>query len=174
MHKTHIAVVDEKSPLEIEACDALLTNSTGIALMIRHADCQAAIFYDPIHHALGVAHAGWRGSVANIYAHTIFKMREVFGTDPSDLLVGISPSLGPKRAEFIHYKKELPSSFWPFEVSENHFDFWAISRWQLVQAGVQSERIEIAERCTYLEPKEFFSHRRDRVSGRLGTFAVLT
>ena len=73
-------------------CDGLITKETNLGLMIKHADCQAAIFYDPIHKALANVHSGWRGNVKNIYGVTIGEMARAFGTKPQDLLVGVSPS----------------------------------------------------------------------------------
>lgn len=154
-------------------CDALMTDQKGVGLMIKHADCQASIFYDPIHHVLGMAHCGWRGSVLNIYAELIESMRARYGTNPSDLLVGISPSLGPNKAEFIHYKTELPPHFTDFQVAPTYFDFWAISNMQLIKAGVLPHHIEIAKMCTYELQDDFFSYRRDKITGRHATIAAL-
>lgn len=153
--------------------DGLLTDQKELGLMILHADCQAAIFYDPIRHVLANVHAGWRGSVQNIYAETVALMQARFGSAPQDLLVGISPSLGPTAAEFINYKTELPQAFWPFQIQPTYFDFWKISRWQLEECGVLPHHIEIAEQCTYSQTDDFFSYRRIKVSGRHATIAAL-
>lgn len=154
-------------------CDALMTDHKGIGLMIKHADCQAAIFYDPIHHALGVAHSGWRGSVANIYLELILAMQARYNTNPSDLLVAIGPSLGPKKAEFRNFESELPKEFHEFQLWPTYFDFWAISKEQLLSAGVLSHHIEMAHLCTYENQNDFFSYRRDKVTGRHATIAAL-
>lgn len=154
-------------------CDALTTTVPGIGLMARHADCQAAILYDPIHHAVATVHSGWRGSAQNIYSKTIQFMQMNYQTNPNDLLVGISPSLGPLDAEFIHYRTELPESFWDFQVVPNYFDFWAISRDQLERCGVLPHHIEIAGISTFAYPDEYFSYRRRKMTGRNGTIAVL-
>jgi len=153
--------------------DAFTTETPGRALVIRHADCQAAIFYDPIHHAVANVHSGWRGSVQNIYAATIDFMRVSYGTQPENLLVGISPSLGPNHAEFVNYRQELPESFWEFQVKPNYFDFWGISTMQLRGCGVLPHHIEIAGICTYSHPEDYFSYRRDKARGRHGTIVTL-
>lgn len=154
-------------------CDGLTTNIPDIGLMVLHADCQAAIFYDPINHALANVHSGWRGSVQNIYQESILKMNNLYGTDPRNLHVAISPSLGPEKAEFINYKVELPKAFWDFQEKPYHFNFWEISRMQLQKCGVLPHHIEIAEICTYSNPKDYFSYRRKKISGRHGTLASL-
>lgn len=153
--------------------DSLTTNIPGIGLLIAHADCQAAIFYDPMNHAIANVHAGWRGSVQNIYAETILSMKNQYGSEPKNLIVCISPSLGPHHAEFIHYRNELPPSFWEYQIKENHFDFWEISKKQLKDAGISESNIEIACMDTYEHPADFFSYRRDKLTGRNGTFAAL-
>lgn len=154
--------------------DALTTVMSDIGLMIHHADCQAAIIYDPIHHAVANVHAGWRGNVQNIYSKVIQFMKDTYGSNPKDLLVCISPSLGPEHSQFINYRKELPEPFWDFQIKPEYFDLWEISRWQLTNAGVLASHIEIASICTYANPKDYFSYRRDHTTGRHGTFVALS
>jgi YfiH family protein len=182
-HQSHgvgICQIDHQTPQNVENYDALMTNILQIGMMIKHADCQAAIFYDPIHHAVSNVHSGWRGSVQNIYAHTIQAMKRTYGSKPEDLLVCISPSLGPQAAEFIHYRKELPLAFWEYQVKPNYFDFWAISEMQLKACGILPHHIEIARMCTYSNASDFFSFRRKPMKGTPGghgahgTVVVLT
>lgn len=158
---------------QVHLCDGLSTVHQGIALLNTHADCQVAIFYDPIQHALANVHCGWRGSVQNIYKETIWHMQTRYGSKPCDLLVGISPSLGPDSAEFVNYSTELPASFWSFQVKPNYFDFWSISQWQLMEAGILADHIQIAGEDTFANSKDYFSYRRDKITGRQGTFACL-
>lgn len=150
-------------------CDGLMTNQPGYGLMIKHADCQAAIFYDPVHRAVANVHAGWRGNVQNIYAETVKAMRAQMGSRPEDLLVCISPSLGPEASEFKNYKTELPEPFWSFQIKPTYFNLWEISRYQLLECGILPHHIEIASICTHANEKDFFSYRRDKVTGRNST-----
>lgn len=172
-HSKKIARVFKHSPEVLENFDALVTNEPGLALLINHADCQAGIFFDPIQKALGVVHAGWRGSVLNIYGDTIGYMQKAFGTNPADLLVGISPSLGPLDAEFINYRQELPEEFWQFQIKPTYFDFWAISQYQLQKGGILPHHIEMAKISTYSD-SDYFSYRREKKTGRQGTCAMLS
>ena len=151
----------------------MITQKTDLALMILHADCQAAIFYDPVHGAIANVHSGWRGNVKNIYLATIQKMARVFGSKPQDLLVEISPSLGPDNSEFRNYRTELPQEFWEFQVRPEYFDLWAIARHQLEQCGVLSHHIQIAEICTFANPQDYFSYRRDKIIGSHATLAKI-
>lgn len=172
-HGTSHALVTEHSPEEILGVDGLLTKQAGVTLLMRHADCQVALFYDTKNHAIACVHAGWRGSVANIYKETIQSMKRAFGSNPSDLLVCISPSLGPYEAEFINYQTEIPEELWHFQAIPTYFDFWSMSEFQLQNAGVLPHHIEIARLSTFSNPHDFFSYRRDKVTGRHATCITL-
>ena len=169
-HGKNIVEVQTHQP---PTCDGLTTSRTQLGLLITHADCQAAILYDPIHHAVANVHCGWRGNVQNIYHETVSFMKMCYGSNPQDLIVGISPSLGPEQSEFIHYQKELPRSFWEYQIKPYHFDLWEISRSQLIQSGILPHHIEIAQVCTYENSQDFFSYRRDKTTGRHGTVVSL-
>ncbi len=174
-HQDKIALVDGASSAEIPLHDGLMSAIPGHTLIMKHADCQIALFYDPVRHAVANVHSGWRGSVKNIYAKAIDQMHAKFGSKPADLLVCISPSLGPDNAEFINYASELPEEFWQFQVKPLYFDFWSISEWQLQNAGILPHHIEIARLCTYSNPHDFFSYRRDKTIARQNaTYITLT
>jgi len=167
VHGDRVAVIAEKPATDIvvNGHDALITAETGIGLMIQHADCQAILLHDPVKKVVGIIHAGWRGSVANIAPKTVAAMRKSYGCDPADLRAAISPSLGPCCAEFVNYQQELPAEFYRYQVRPHHFDFWAISRDQLHRAGVRTGNIAVANHCTVCNP-DYFSFRRDRITGR--------
>ena len=172
-HGKSIAIVNAQSPEEIIGVDGLLTATPGVTLMMKHADCQVAIFYDTQHHAIANVHAGWRGSVANIYSEAVKCMKQAFGSNPAELLVCISPSLGPDEAEFIHFRSELPEEFWHFQARPTYFDFWSISEFQLQNAGVLPHHIEVARLSNYANSLDFYSHRRDKITGRHATCITL-
>ncbi len=167
VHGDQVTVVkDITSDQEYKDTDALITGQKGVGLLIQQADCQAVLLYDPQRKVIGAVHSGWKGSVANIIAKTVRAMQEHFGTSPGDLRAVISPSLGPCCAEFVHYEKELPLPFHQWQVTANYFDFWAISRWQLKEAGVRDENIEAMGICTVCN-EDFFSYRRASKTGDL-------
>lgn len=157
---------------EFAECDALITRQPGVGLLIQQADCQAVLLHDPVQGAVGIAHVGWRGSVAGIIGRTVATMTERFGTDPGRLRAAISPSLGPCCAEFVNHARELPAEFLRFRCGENHFDFWAISASQLQAAGLAPEAVHRASTCTRCA-EEFFSYRREKMTGRFGTVIAL-
>lgn len=153
----------------IDAVDALVTDLPGIGLMIQQADCQAVLLFDPIRQVIGAVHCGWRGSVQGILAETISVMSASYGTKPADLLAIVSPSLGPCCSEFVNYKEELPPEFMPFMVrdKDKYFDFWRISEYQLMAAGLLQSNIRIEGTCTCCSG-DYFSYRRaKRESGGL-------
>jgi YfiH family protein len=172
-HGKSIQEVKEASKSPISYCDGIISNRTGIGLAVVHADCQAAIMYDPIRKAIASVHCGWRGSVQNIYSEALFKMKNTFGSKPEDIFVGISPSLGPENAQFLNYRTELPESFWAFMVKEFYFDFWEITFMQLKQCGILPNHIQMARIDTYQVPEDWFSYRREKETGRNATFIGL-
>lgn len=175
-HQTHGTIVHRVTSKNLDKtpqCDAMFTTEKGIALGVTHADCQGAIFYDPVHEAVGIAHCGWRGSAQNLYARVVDTMRREIGSQAHNLIVCISPSLGPDHSEFKNYRQELPQDFWEYQVKPNYFDFWAISRMQLMACGIPDRNIEIAEVCTVCSPDDYFSYRREKDCGRNGTVVAL-
>ncbi len=159
------------APLALPVADGVVTNLPGVLLVIQVADCQAVVLFDPVKKVLANLHSGWRGSVVNIIGRGVDVMVEQFGCDPGDIRAGIGPSLGPCCGEFIHYKEELPRAFLKYRQGEHYFDFWAVSRDQLMTKGVQTDHIEVTGLCTQCNPNRFFSYRNEKSTGR---FAVAT
>ena len=161
VHGDQIQVVDEapQSDTEFTGYDALVTSQKNLALLIQHADCQAVLLYDGNRQVIAAVHNGWRGSVYNILGKTISLLTNRYGSDPNDLQAVISPSLGPCCSEFINHRLELPLSFRKYMVQENYFDFWKISRSQLMESGIPPSAIQLPTTCTRCSD-DFFSYRR--------------
>lgn len=145
--------------VEIDSVDALVTDIRNVGLMIQQADCQAVLLCDPVRRVIGAVHCGWRGSVNRIIGKVVSAMSSNYGTVPADVHGWISPSLGPCCAEFINHRDELPRQFRDYMVKENYFDFWQISRFQLIQAGLLAASISIRGHCTCCRD-DYFSYRR--------------
>ncbi len=157
----------EKRPgedYEVDGYDALLTDLPDVGIMIQHADCQAVMLFDPVCKVIGAVHCGWRGSAQDILGKTVKMMTDAYGSRPVDVLAAISPSLGPCCSEFINHNQELPPGFHSFMVRENHFDFWQITRVQLIESGLRSASITVSGICTACST-DYFSYRRAK---RLG------
>ena len=158
---------------EIPDADILLTGQPGLGLLIKQADCQAVMLYDPVRRVAANVHGGWRGQVRNILREAVARLRETCGSRPEDLLAAIGPSLGPCCAEFRNFRQEFPPELWTYQVRPTYFDLWDLSRDQLTAAGLNPWQIDIAGLCTHCRREEFFSYRRDRLTGRQGAVIAL-
>lgn len=174
VHQDQIQEIQIESFEPIATCDGLITSVPHVGLGVYHADCQAALFYDPNKKVVANIHCGWRGNQQNILGKTVEKLKESKGCRPEDLLVCISPSLGPHRSEFIDYEKMWPETFHHYQFKPYHFDLWKMSEDQLLLSGVLQKNIEIAKICTFEEEKNFYSYRRDRTTKRNFTMIALT
>lgn len=170
LHGDLILEVTEK-PAELLRCDAFITQAKNLPIMVKVADCQGVLLYDPVTHSAAAVHSGWRGSTLNILGKTVDRMSKIYGASPASLRAVISPSLGPCCAEFSTPETELPDFCQTFVDHQNHVDFWALSVSQLTGAGIPHTQIELAGRCTKCEPG--FSSYRKGDSGRMGVFAKL-
>jgi len=173
IHSDVITLINNENLDKRVNCDALVTNQKNIALVITHADCQAALFFDPEYEVIAAVHAGWKGLCKNIYQKTISFMKENFNSRPENIIVCISPSLCSKHAEFKNYKKEFPKNLWSYQKEHFHFDLKEIAIDQLKNAGVQDENIEVAKDCSFCNEKDYFSFRRDKDTGRNASIICL-
>lgn len=157
--------------------DALVTNTPGVALMLRFADCVPIALYDPYRHVVALAHAGWKGTIGRIAQKTVRAMGEVCGSRPADIMAGIGPAIGPccyQIGEDVVQKvrETFALGSLPFQQRVDgslFFDLWEANRRQLAALGIK--RIESATLCTACHNDEFFSHRAD--GGRTGRFGVV-
>ncbi|MCG8688330.1 MAG: peptidoglycan editing factor PgeF [Desulfobacterales bacterium] len=154
--------------------DGVVTNVGKIGLVIQVADCQAVLLYDPVNQVIANVHSGWRGSLENITGRCVDTMIKEFDCRPIDIRVGISPSLGPCCAEFIHYETEIPKRFWHYKRKERpYFDFWQISKDQLEAKGVIQDHISVMGQCTKCCSDQFYSYRAQKTTGRFGAVIAL-
>jgi copper oxidase (laccase) domain-containing protein len=126
------------------------------------------LLVDPESRIIANIHSGWRGSISNIAGKTV-RALERLGLNPAKTLAAVSPSLGPCCAEFVNFKREIPEEFWSFRSGPLHFDFWALTRAQLSEAGIGEQNMEFAARCTVCEKSEFFSYRGEGKTGRMAS-----
>ncbi|MFP3868548.1 MAG: peptidoglycan editing factor PgeF [Desulfobacteraceae bacterium] len=177
VHGNHALVISSRErpsgQPEPPGIDILLTNVPGLALMVKQADCQAVLFYDPEQQVIANVHCGWRGNVQNVLGQAVHLLAQTFGSRPEVLRVGISPSLGPCCAEFVNYRQEFPQDFWAYQTRPSYFDLWRLSQDQLQGAGVLPDHIQLAGLCSRCRAAEFFSYRRDQHTGRNATVIAL-
>ena len=146
-------------------CDALVTATPGVALLVFTADCTPLLFHDPVTGAVGAAHAGWRGTAKAIGARVVEAMVRDFGSNPADIRAAIGPNVGLCHFETDADVPEAMIAAFGDEVKqyiekkgEKYFlDLKAINALVLRRAGVQ--HIEISDECTMCSPHRFWSHR---------------
>ncbi len=178
VHGNHVAVVQAGDGGRVmDNTDGLVTAAPGLALMLRFADCQPIVLYDPVHHAVGLIHAGWRGIAQGMAYRAVEKMQGAFGTRPEALLAGLGPAIGPccytvgdDVASAMGYAlPEWREAMTSLEEGQWRLDLSAANAQQLTAAGVRN--IEQAQMCTSCHHDVFFSHRADQ--GRTGRFAAV-
>jgi len=157
--------------------DGMVTDRCGVPLTMRFADCTPILLYDPARHVIGIAHAGWRGTILGAGVSTLQTMIEAFGTRPQDVQAGIGPSIGPDRYQVGDEVVEAVRK--AFGTTEGlvrragdgsvTLDLWAANRLALERAGVT--QIEVAGLCTATHTDEFYSHRAE--AGRTGRFGAV-
>ncbi len=173
VHGKKVFKVTNDNYLKIPEADALYTKEKDLALVATHADCQVAIFYDPKNDIVAVAHAGWKGLVQNIYKEVMETLVKNEKANASDICVCISPSIGPCHAEFVNYKTELPKEFWGYKTDNDHFNLFEIAKSQLMDCGIKDKNIEISKTCTFCDAENYFSYRRDKITGRHATVVCI-
>lgn len=163
-HGKNVFVFRAGDPLptsEVDDVDAFVSNAPGVFFMIKVADCQAILFYDPVARVISAVHSGWRGSVQNIASETVSVMQKQFGCRPWDIRVGISPSLGPCCQIFTDPFHELPLAFHRYIQDNGAVNFWQATLDQLRAAGVLPQHIEHSHICNSCHTDEYFSYRKE-------------
>lgn len=162
--------------------DALVTNVPGLPLISCYADCVPLFFYDPVQRAVGLAHAGWRGTVLQIGRATVQTMIREYQCRPSNILAGIGPSIGPCCYEINHQVlAPLQKSFseWPALVRQTGPDHWRLNLWEanrqgLLAAGIAAAHIAVAAVCTACHQDQYFSFRAEKgTTGRMASIIML-
>lgn len=168
-----------KDPLP--PCDGIITDDPTVTLVTSHADCGAYFFYDPVHRAIGMAHAGWKGTLLRIGAEMARRMAEEFDTDPSDIIAATGPcicrdcfevdaDLGEKFQSEFGY----PGISRPGRQGKAYVDLELAAAVQFVEAGIRPESITLMNACTYENRQHFFSHRRDKgITGSMAAYIKL-
>lgn len=165
--------------------DALITNEPNILLASLYADCVPLYFYDPVQHVVGLAHAGWKGTVQEIAKHTVEAMAQRFGSRPSDVAAVIGPAIGAccyevdgpvidkaeplldqLRADGFRLAED---TLVPSGQGKARIDLKEINRQIMIKAGILPTSIELSQMCTGCRTDLFFSHRMEQ--GRTGRMA---
>lgn len=162
-----------------ENVDGLITNLKGVALAISLADCQGILLYDPIKKVIGNIHSGWKGTFNKIIVKAINIMIDIYGSNPKDIIVYITPSIGKccfevdgelKNKFMINYH-DIDNLISLGEIKDGkqkyYIDLLEINIKNLIDLGISRENIDVADICTKCNSNKFHSYRAEKEkSGR--------
>jgi len=168
----------------VALADAMITDKPDTPLVMRYADCTPIFYYDSTRGVIGLAHAGWRGTVSGVASNVVRAMVQAYGCRTQNIQAAIGPCIGPESYQVGEEVVDaVKSYFGSVEASMGtdalitrnerdgsaYFNLWAANQRDLVNAGV--EQVEIAGICTAQNTEEFFSHRAEK--GRTGRFGAV-
>lgn len=182
VHGNHVAYIEEEDAgrgglsldTHVPETDAFISDKINLPLAVLTADCLSIFLYDPKTPAIGMVHAGWRGTKIKITALTVKRMQERFDTNAKDLKV----VLGPSMRSCCFEVNEKPEDFNFCELIKKdgklYFDIIAENKKQLLDSGVREENITDSGKCTYCQNEDYFSFRKEgEKSGRLISVIML-
>lgn len=190
-HTTNIRVVTESDAgtglikkREYENIDGLITNIPNLPLVTFFADCVPLYFVDPVHHAIGLSHSGWRGTVNRMGRCTIEAMQQQYGSNPADILACIGPSICKDCYEVgSEVAEEFIKGFHPEQKTllltkkpngKYLLDLWKANEIILLEAGIQTNHLAVTDVCTQCNPDLLYSHRvMGNERGNLAAFLCL-
>lgn len=153
--------------------DAIVSDDPGWLLVVSAADCLPLLLLDRRRGAVGLAHAGWRGTVGGVVTALIDAMHRHYGSDPADLSAWLGPSIrgrnyqvGPEVVEAAFAAGAPDEAVWvdPDVAGRWRLDVATLVRAQLLGAGLDAAAVEVSPTCTFETPDRCFSHRRDHGS----------
>ena len=176
-HTTNVRVITEEDrgkgilrPQDYSDVDGMITNVPGIVLVTSYADCVPLYFVDPVRKAIGLSHSGWKGTVGHIGQKTVEKMREVYGSEPKDIVVAIGPSICQSCYEVSDDVAEaFRANFTADEAADilldkgngkYQLDLWKANWYVLTDAGILPEHLSVTDLCTACHPDLLWSHRK--------------
>ena len=176
-HTTNVRVITEEDrgkgilkPQEYSDVDGMITNVPGIVLVTSYADCVPLYFVDPVRKAIGLSHSGWKGTVGHIGQKTVWKMHEVYGSEPKDIVAAIGPSICQSCYEVSDDVAEaFRANFTADEAADilldkgngkYQLDLWKANWYVLTDAGILPEHLSVTDLCTACHPDLLWSHRK--------------
>ncbi|OON98806.1 MAG: hypothetical protein ATN35_03510 [Epulopiscium sp. Nele67-Bin004] len=186
-HKTAVIKVTKDdlgngiyTPNKFSDIDGIYTDDEEVTLVTYYADCVPLFFYAPKHNMIGIAHAGWRGTVGEIGKELATIWNEQYGISFEDIEVGIGPSICSSCFE-VHNDvadeflgKSIFSEFVVYDKTINKYniDLWECNKKSLEVLGIK--KIYMSSMCTCCNPDTFFSHRKTGANrGSLAAFMSL-
>ncbi|WP_419671460.1 peptidoglycan editing factor PgeF [Aliarcobacter butzleri] len=165
IHSANVVVVDENSPKYIDNCDALITKTKNLPLMVMVADCIPILMFDEVKGVIAAIHAGRNSTFLKISEITSKKMIEDFSCKTENIKVIMGPSIQKCCYEVNDELKNIvEKSFGKEFVIGNNIDLQGINKKLLENLGIKN--IEISSICTKCSNKPFFSYRKEKNTGR--------
>ena len=171
-HGTHVRLVRDRDDIQDseQRADAVMSDLINVLAGVKTADCVPILLGDTQTNAFAAVHAGWKGSVRSIAKIAIEKMREIYGTEPKNLIAAIGPAACGRNYEvgrevidqFNSNFQRASVYFTPTREGHALVDLHAANRDQLIDAGVLSNNIYTAPFCTMERADLFFSYRREK------------
>lgn len=158
--------------------DALITNVPQVPLLILTADCVPVVIIDPKNKAIGVAHAGWRGTYDQISKNITNEMIKNYHSNPEDLICVIGPSIGPCCYEVSKdlvekFNINLANHAGKFDIikdNKHYLDLWKINELILKDCKIKEKNIINLQMCTNCNHDKFYSYRKhNKTPKRIGT-----
>lgn len=157
--------------------DGVVTANPNVTLMLRFADCVPVMLYDPKTPAIGLVHAGWKGTLLGAVRRAVEAMERAFGSAPDQVVAGIGPAIaahhypvGPEvSGDFRRTFGQGADQFLTSKNGDVHLDLPGANAELLRRSGVS--KIEHSSTCTACHPNDWFSHRGEE--GKTGRFAAV-
>ncbi|MBQ9406402.1 MAG: laccase domain-containing protein [Desulfovibrio sp.] len=147
--------------------DGMATAAAGLGLLIKTADCQPILLAHREGGHVAAIHAGWRGNRCDFPITAVERFCQRYNLAPAEVLAVRGPSLGPQHAEFVNFAREWGQDWLPwFDPQSQTMDLWALTRAQLIRAGLLARNIFGLDWCTAENSALFFSYRREKTCGR--------
>jgi len=165
-HTNKVQIVEY--PGAIPETDGIVTGKTGLVLSIQVADCIPLYLLDPRKKIIGLVHAGWRGTAAQIGKQAMRTFREL-GSNLSDIVALMGPSIHVCCFEVgVEVAKQFPAPFSERNGNKYDLDLTAALNAQLAESGVPDSQITVADECTCCHPERYHSYRREgKKAGRM-------
>ena len=200
-HTNHVHVASREDlgfipgstkPLHRQYVDGVVTDIPDVLLTAFGGDCPPVYLADPVHHAVGLVHAGWRGTLSRIPEVAVANMAVRFGSDPADMYAAIGPGVC---RECYEMGDEVYAAFaeeWGADAADQilrrypardgdgleipggkyHLDLRAANRMTLERSGIPAEHISVSNICTMCNADHFYSYRAGRMENEQAAMIV--
>jgi YfiH family protein len=179
VHGTDIVYADSPRPIREPSAraDIIFTDTPNVSLFMRFGDCVPILLHDPVKKVIGIAHAGWMGTMRGVVQAAVDGMQSHYGSDPKNIVAGIGPSIGVDHYEvgaevisqvqekYNHHADQILQT----RNGSTYLDLWTANAIQLKNAGV--EQVQVSGVCTACHLDDWFSHRAEK--GKTGRFGAL-